>query len=147
MYLGPLPINEIGYKYQLYLGVELEEAASLAKFTKGYAYAYQVLGSILWRSKKKGIDNEALIEFDRTLAENAYNKIYSELTKTERSIVKSFDHDEPIPVSDLVAKLDINAKSFSVFRDRLIKKGVLLSGGYGWLRLALPRFREFLFFC
>lgn len=43
MYLGPLPINEIAYKYQLYLGVELEEAASLAKFTKGYAYAYQVL--------------------------------------------------------------------------------------------------------
>ena len=111
MYLGPLPINEIAYNYQRYLGVELEEAASLAKFTKGYAYAYQVLGSILWRSKKKGIDNEALIEFDRTLAENAYNKIYSELTKTERSIVKSFDHDEPIALSDLVAKLNINKKA------------------------------------
>ena len=146
IYLGPLPLKEIAFNYMRYLDLSLEEAAILAKFTKGYAYAYQVLGSILGRSKEKAIDDEVLIEFDRTLAENAYNKIYSELTKAERRIVKSFGGDEARPTKELIAKLGINEKSFGVFRDRLIKKGVVISDGYGLLRLSLPRFREHLFF-
>lgn len=146
IYLGPLPLKEIAFNYMCHLDISLEEAASLAKFTQGYAYAYLVLGLILGRNKKKTTDNEVLIEFDRTLAENAYNKIYSELTKTERRIVKSFDNDESVPTTDMIAKLGINEKSFRVFCDRLIKKRVVISDGYGLLRLALPRFREYLFF-
>lgn len=146
IYLGPLPLKEIAFNYIRYLDISLGEAASLTKFTKGFAYAYLVLGLILGRNKKKTIDNEVLIEFNRTLAENAYNKIYSELTKAERRIVKSFGGDESHPTKELIAKLGINEKSFGVFRDRLIKKGVVISDGYGLLRLSLPRFREHLFF-
>ena len=42
--MKPLDLHSIAQKYRQLLGVTREEAVSLAQFTKGYAYAYQVLG-------------------------------------------------------------------------------------------------------
>ena len=37
-----------------------------------------------------------------------------------------------------------DSKYISVYRDRLIKKGVLMSKTYGMIEFALPRFYDFL---
>lgn len=44
----------------------------------------------------------------------------------------------------IIEKSKLDSKSFSLYRDRLIKKGVLTSKTYGYLCFTLPRFYEFL---
>lgn len=144
--LSPLSLRDIAYSYQNILGVTLDEGIKLAKFTKGYAYAYQVLGNILYSKEKKDLNDEVISEFDKVMAENAYEKIYSELSETEQKIVLSIDTSGEVTTKSLREKLSMNIKTFSVYRDILIKKGVLTAPHYGIVSFALPRFKEFLDF-
>lgn len=142
--LGPLSLPLVANKYKELLFVSDEQAFEFAKMTRGYAYAYQVLGSLLFDSKDKEIDESLLSSFDSILAEHVYNKIYSTLTNNEKEIVKGFKTNEAVKVSEVIQSANLDSKSFSLYRDKLIKKGVIISPSYGYLRFALPRFKEFL---
>lgn len=48
-------------------------------------------------------------------------------------------------VSSIRAKAEKNSSSFGVYRDRLIKKGIIVACEYGHLDFALPRFKEFVY--
>lgn len=144
IFLEPLPLREMAYNYEKYLGSNYEQAVALAKYTKGYAYAYQVLGHILYKNKKVMIDEDVTKEFDNILADNAYEKIFSELSMKEKEIVLAIDSDENVSTKAVMNKLHMNVKTFSVYRDRLIKKGIIASPNYGIIIFTLPRFREFL---
>lgn len=121
-----------------------ETAIKLAKLTKGYAYAYQVLGYLLFKFNKKDVDDEILSLFDEYLREYVYEKVYDELSLIERKIIKGIDTEGEMNVKDLINNVGINEKTMSVYRSRLIKKGVIISLGYGKIEFALPRFKEFL---
>ncbi|MBE6007130.1 MAG: hypothetical protein E7238_08285 [Sarcina sp.] len=41
-------------------------------------------------------------------------------------------------------RLKMSSNSFSTYRKRLTKKGIIQSPDYGWLSFTLPRFREFI---
>ena len=79
--LEPLYIGSIASAYETYLNSTKETSLELAKLTKGYAYAYQVLGYLM------------------------FGKVY---------------------------------------RDRLIKRGILCSPSYGYVEITLPRFINYL---
>lgn len=142
--LGPLSMNLIAAQYEKLLSVSEEESFEFARITKGYAYAYQVLGSILFEKEDRVLDTSALRTFDTLLAEHVYEKIYSTLSNNEKNIVNSFSSNEETKVAELIEKAKLDSKSFSLYRDRLIKKGVLTSKTYGYLCFTLPRFYEFL---
>ena len=40
--------------------------------------------------------------------------------------------------------MEITPKVYSVFRDRLIKKGIVDGSEHGYVTLALPRFEEYI---
>jgi hypothetical protein len=46
-------------------------------------------------------------------------------------------------VEAIRAKVGKDSANFSVYRKRLLKKGIIISPEYGYLDFALPRFREF----
>ena len=70
------------------LEVDDKEAVRLSKFTEGYAYAYQVLGS-LYFNKKSQEDLEDLIpEFDKILFRDSYDLIWKSLTPAEQELTK-----------------------------------------------------------
>lgn len=142
--LGPLPMNLIAAQYEKLLSISEEESYEFAKITKGYAYAYQVLGSILFEKENKTLDTPVLRTFDALLAEHVYEKIYSTLSNNEKNIVHAFQSNNESKVAELIKKANLDSKSFSLYRDRLIKKGVLTSKTYGYLCFTLPRFCEFL---
>jgi len=144
VHLGPLPINAIAAGYQEYLKVGEERAIDLAKLTKGYAYAYQLLGYLLYKKENRVLDNDLLVSFDSYLATNVYDKIYQGLSPSERKIVLAIKGDGSIKVSIIKDAIDMGDKHFGVYRDRLIKMGVLSSPGYGLVEFALPRFSSFL---
>lgn len=142
--IGPLLINSIAYKYSDLLNIDYDRALEFAKFTKGYAYAYQVLGYFLFESNKKEIDKEILLKYDQQLTEYVYGKVYSEMSDFEKKIVKVIEDDQPVKMADLSSKLNKTTTFLSVYRNNLIKEGILYSPSYGYVSFLLPRFEFFL---
>ncbi|MCQ2742592.1 MAG: KAP family NTPase [Bacilli bacterium] len=146
LFLDPLDVRSMTVSYSNLLNLPVEETINFAKMTKGFAYAYQTLGYLLFEGKNKKLDASVINEFDQTMCDYVYEKIYSELTKTERDIILSIKSEDPVRCSFVYEQLKMDIKTFSVYRDKLIKKGVLKSSSYGYIEFALPRFYQFLLF-
>jgi len=144
IYLEPLSISSIAESYKNIFELENNKSIEIAKLTNGYAYAYQVLGYLLIKQNKQDIDNDVLVEYDQYLQEYVYDKLWSELTANEKEILTCFDSDKPIKIKDIVLKTKKNNSYISVYRDSLIKKGVLYSPSYGELQFTLPRFKNYI---
>lgn len=142
--LGPLNLNSIAVSYGEHLNIEPERALAYAVFTNGYAYAYQVLGYLLYDRQKKEMDKMLIAEFDQYMTDYVYDKLYSELSEKEQKFLFNFKDSKPIKISELIKESGLDDKTISVYRSRLIKKGILTSPKYGYLQLTLPRFDNFL---
>ena len=73
-----------------------------------------------------------------------YDKIWSSIPNGEKQILKCFINKETLATEDILNKLKINNKLFSVYRDRLIKRDILVSEKFGELSLTLPRFNNYI---
>lgn len=142
--LEPLNISSIAASYRNIFKIEEDYSIELANMTKGYAYAYQVLGYLLYEKGKCEVDESLLSSYDQYLQEYVYDKIWSELSKKDKSILLAFNADEETSVESLIKITKMDKKTFSVYRDRLIKRGILASTSYGVLILRLPRFFQFI---
>ena len=142
--LEPLNLAAITSSYQELLNITKEDALALAKETKGYAYAYQVLGYLVFEKQNPKLDDKLYAKYDQYLEEYVYEKMYSELSSNDKKILKAFTSDDINSVDNLLLKSKMKKNVFSVYRDRLIKRGIIESPEYGKLILKLPRFYEFL---
>lgn len=142
--LGPLSIPLICSSYMELLGVDENIALSLAKLSKGFAFAYQLLGVLYSKNKETGISPLLLAEYDECLAKYVYDKAFADMSEWERKIVFSIGGSNAVPVKDVCEKAGLSIKSFGVYRSRLIKKGILVSPNNGFIAFALPRFDKYL---
>lgn len=141
--VGSLSLISVAESFEKLLSVTKENSIKLAKLTNGYAFAYQVLGYVLYEQKKKKSDDAILKEFDRYLREYVYEKVYFDLPDIERKIVNYLSKNDDASILAVMSYLGISKESFSQYRDRLLKKGVLVKSGWGKLAFALPRFKEY----
>lgn len=141
--MNPLSLISIGESFIDLLDAKKEDAIQMAKLTKGYAFAYQVLGYVMFKNEKQRIDDEIIKEFDKYLREYVYEKIYFDLPTTERNIINCMAKEDDGNISSIMEKLEISKESISQYRDKLIKKGVLNKPNWGKLDFALPRFKEY----
>lgn len=128
--------------YEKYLQLPKDQARKLAELTRGYSFAFQVLGYFTFR--KDGKMEAALPEARQYLDEYVYDKIWSELSPRELELVSHIalhDHKE---VSKLKEDLNLAGNQFSVYRDRLIKKGILDGSRRGMVTFALPFFEDYI---
>ena len=144
--LEPLNLQAVAMSYMSALKVDADKSIYMAKLTKGYAYAYQVLGYLYYKyiietGRFTEID-QLIPEFDQTLTEFVYEKIWFELSATEKNIVAAISGNDKIKVQEIREKLNLSSGTFSVYRDRLSKKGLLDTSEYGYVSLKLPRFGE-----
>ena len=139
--LGPLDKELIKKEYSKIFGSADEKTiTSLAELTKGYAFAYQVVGFLF--SKYKDI-TKMYEELDQYLSIYVYDKIWSGLPNNEKVFLRCFKSDA-LTIDELIKKVPYDEKSCSVYRDRLIKRGLLTPVGYGKISLTLPRFEKFI---
>lgn len=139
--LGPLNKELIEKEYSsIFAEEEKATITSLAVLTKGYAFAYQVIGYLFSKYHKI---SKIYDELDQYLSIYVYDKIWLALPKNEKQLLKCFDKDE-MSTGELLNKVPFDNKSFSVYRERLIKRGLLISAGHGKISFALPRFLEFI---
>ena len=134
----------IARSYKEVLGLNEEVANRCAALTEGYASAYQILGSILYESKKKDIDDVVLFEYDRVLEENNYGKLWEDLSFNDKEFLYGFTKQRDNKAIDIINNSKISRESYSKYRERLLKTGVIYSSSYDYLSLALHRLLQFI---
>ena len=130
-------------KYSEIFSISQSAAIELSKIVKGYPYAFQLLGSILWDSKKDEPDEAVLAEFDARLYDGAYRAIWDHLTEKERNIVCAIAHSDSKAVKDIRGELNMEPNQFSPYRENLHDNGLINTQTYGKISFILPRFGEF----
>lgn len=144
--LEPLDLSAIALRYQKVFYISREASVELAKLTKGYAFAFQVLGK-LYYDKKDGSSLEDIIPiYESELIRYSYRKIWSELSRKDKDIVIAMveiNDGNNIYRQQLMEKTGLNSAMINRYQGRLREQGVLASPEKGTYSLALPLFQNF----
>lgn len=140
--LEPLDLVAIKKSYMSVLNVNEQTGAALSELTNGYGFGYQLLGYLYYKHRK--IDDELLSEYDMSLRINAYNKIWSGITAEEKKVMFCLQETGEATTANILASTGFSSKLYSVYRSRLIQKGIIVSKQRGSVSLALPRFKEYM---
>lgn len=139
--LEGLNLGAIAVNYQKNLGLDTETAGRMARLTNGYSFAFQLLGSFLW---KYGTDMDKVLPlYKQYLEDYSYEKIWSELSQRDKEVIQAIARTENGKIADILHVLDWPNSRLSPYRKRLMKKGIVKSETYGYLSFTLPLFREF----
>lgn len=135
--MEPLGLSGMTRSYSTAFGISTEDALSMARITRGYPYAFQILGYLKWETHKD-ID-ELLPDLDDMLASYVYEKVWSELSATDRKVVYTIARGTET-TSGIRDALGMSSQLFNVYRKRLIDRGLATGSTRGILSLTLPRF-------
>lgn len=139
---GPLNKYEIAEMYGKLLDTSDDESVNLAKFTCGYAYAYQVLGSLYFEKRKQDTIDSIIPKFDRILFSDSYDLIWKSLTSAEQDLVRHIVMSETGRASDVKSKM-LHPQSYDSLRQRIRNKHLINTEDRGYIRIDLPRFKEY----
>jgi len=139
--LEPLNIGLIADSYKKVFKLSDSESLEMAKVTEGYSFAYQALGYLCFRDGKSR--TEEMAQFDAILEEYVYEKIWSEVSQKDKIVLEAIAKSEETKVSNIRETINFDSNEFTVYRSRLMRKGIIYSPSYGCVGFALPRFREF----
>lgn len=141
--LEPLNFTAIKKCYLDIFKIDSAKAEDMAALTKGYPFAFQVLGYLCWE-KRNNLELEQIIpDYDQYLDEYAYSKIWSELSALDKKIIIEMSVSKETKVKNIREKLQMKSELFAVYRERLKRKGLVDTSQYGSMTLILPRFDEF----
>ncbi|MBO4374729.1 MAG: ATP-binding protein [Lachnospiraceae bacterium] len=141
--LDPLNYTAIRAHYKKIFNISDDKAEKMAALTKGYSYAFQVLGFLMWEKPECSLE-DILPEYDQYLEEYVYNKIWSELSDIDRKVLYAIASTGTEEVTSIRNSLNMSTEKFSVYRDRLKRKGLIDTSSYGRISLILPRFESFI---
>ena len=142
--LDPLNLTAVRQQYKNIFALEEEKAERMAALTRGYPFAFQVLGYLYWEHRDTMTLDEILPEYDQYLEEYVYSKIWLDMSEKDKEILQVLAVSGEIKVKNLREKLGLASEQFSVYRERLKRKGVIDTRQYGMVSMALPRFEEFI---
>ena len=139
--LRPLNIMTVSENYRRVFDTDPETAMKMAKITKGYPFAFQVLGHFTW--KNDGDYNKALPQFKQYLEDYVYEKIWSEMSEGDRKLAYGAARSERGKAKEIKELSGFSDNEYSVYRDRLVKRGILDGSTHGYVEFTLPLFEEF----
>lgn len=140
--LSSLNMRLVEANYKKVFDLSDKDAHAMATLSKGYPYAFQLLGYLCFKERKKCGD--VLSEFDAYLSEYVYDKIWAELSSMDKKVLHAMAKSNNLKVNMIRRMLDMESGTFSVYRQRLLKKGILSVPEYGYLDFVLPRFKEYI---
>ena len=139
--LRPLNNGAIINKYKTIFHISQESASQMAELTKGYPFAFQVLGYLTWNHD--GDYHAVLDEYKQYLSEFVYDKIWSELSAKDRMVAKAIADEKSGKIKDIRERLGMETNEFNPYRKRLIKKGIVSGEMRGYVYFTLPLFAEY----
>jgi len=139
--LGPLSPSEIFANYKDVFMLEDNDAMRMATFTKGYSYAFQLLGNLAWDN---GGDYKNILEdFKTDLYEMVYIKVWDEMSDKDRLLANAVALSQEGTVKEIRERLGWKPNEISPYKDRLIKKGIIINREFGRFEFALPYFKGY----
>lgn len=144
MILEPLNYTAVRKQYMDIFQLDIEAAGEMARLTKGYPFAFQVLGYLYWEYRDKKTLEDILPEYDQYLEEYVYSKIWSEASPKDQEILGVMSQSGQTKVKKIRESIGMTSGQFSIYRERLKNKGILDTRTYGEVSFALPRFAEFI---
>lgn len=139
---GPLNRYDISLMYRNLLGVDEQESVRLAKFTCGYAYAYQVLGSLYFDRKKNEKWDDIISKFDRIVFGDSYDLIWKSLTGAEQEFIRCIVNSASGKATEIKALMS-SPKGYDSLRQRIRNKHLINTEDRGYIKINLPRFKEY----
>lgn len=139
--LKPLSIPMICAHYKKIFNLSDGEALAMAKYTNGYPFAFQLLGYLCFKNNanyKNVID-----EYNAYLYEYVYEKIWTELSGLDRQVAEAMAKSNKTKIEDIRKLLQMPSNKFSMYRSRLLRKGIVAAAQYGHIDFVLPNFKEF----
>ncbi|MBO4496982.1 MAG: ATP-binding protein [Lachnospiraceae bacterium] len=143
--LKPLNVGSITENYKEIFNLKTDEAGKMAALTKGYSFAFQVLGYFTFR--QGGNYKKAIPEFRQYLEDYVYEKVFSEMSPGDKKFAYSLACTENGKAKDIKIKGSFADNEYSVYRDRLIKRGIISGNEHGFVRFTLPLFEEYVIRC
>lgn len=129
------------YKKMLDLGGDV--AKIMAKSTKGYAYAFQTLGSLYFNKSESDTLEDVIYDLKTELFAYSYEKIWEEMSDNDRFLVKLLIDKSEYKREEVLSLMGNKANNYSMYRDRLLNRGILESR-FAHISLALPFFAEYI---
>lgn len=139
----PLNAVRMAEMYKNRLGTDGEEARKMAKLTKGYAYAFQELGVLYFKKKSKEKLEDMIPDLKAELFAYSYEKIWEELTEADRFLAGILTDKNEYKREEVLKLMGNRAGNYSMYRDRLIKRG-LLESRQAYISLSLPFFADYI---
>lgn len=139
--LKPLNIGAIARNYQRTLQVDSQEALNMARLTRGYSFAFQVLGFLVW--EHGGMSDRVLDEYRQYLDDFVYDKVWSELSAGDRQLAWGIARSRTGKVAEVRGLLNMETNRFNPYRRRLIQKGIVNGDRRGYVGFALPCFEDY----
>ena len=138
------PLNNVrmAEMYRRLLNIDLDEARAMAKLTKGYAYAFQELGTLYFKKSKEEKLENLISMLKSELFAYSYEKIWEELTEADRFFVKLITQKSEYKREEVLVLMGDKAGNYSVYRDRLLKRGIIESR-QAYISFAMPFFADY----
>ena len=128
-------------KYKNIFGTDRDTAEKMAELTKGYPFAFQVLGYLTWNHS--GHYEAVIDEYEQYLSEFVYDKIWSELSQKDRIVTRGIAETESGKIKEIREHLGMETNEFNPYRKRLIKKGIVSGETRGYIFFTLPLFERY----
>lgn len=139
--MKPLNLRAIAENYQNNFNLSEDEARQMSLMTKGYSFAFQVLGYFTFQHS--GQWRQAYDEYREYLSVYVYEKIWSELSAKDKSVAYALAKSENGSIRRIREFLHMETNQFNPYRQRLIRKGIVDGSTYGILHFTLPLFDLF----
>lgn len=133
--------------------INLPTLLYMTKQTKGFAYAFQLLGYWVWQAAEKQGTKEITREtidhvHERYLSDlfrNVYHKVYHEMTIKEQDFVKAMVKIgvPKVKAQQIGQAMGKQPNYVAVYRRKLIDDQVIIPAGYGYVQFMLPYFDQF----
>lgn len=145
--LSPLTPSSISQAYQKYLNIDPKFAEKLTIQTQGYAYAFQLLGSLIWNAQQNGTFKHSFEaiqdEFIETLSTHAYQEIMKNLTDQQQEFMKQIQQQHGV-IADITKAMDIDRRQTSALKKIMRLNGLIKPVGRFKAKYTLPYFDQFL---
>ena len=141
IYLSALNTYRIADHYEMIPHVSKDTALEMARITRGYPFAFQVFGYFTYNN---GSFQKSLPEIKNYLYEYVYDKLWIELSEKEKKLLELIATKSIKDVKALRETFNTGSNEFSIYRDRLIKKGILDGSRRGYLDFTLPFFEDYI---
>ena len=140
--LEALNVTSIASNYSRNLNLDHDKAMDMAYLTKGYSFAFQVLGYLTWENG--GDYKSVLPEYRQYLDEFVYDKIWSELSQKDKSVLNAVSRVDSGKIEEIRNLLCMQTNEFNPYRKRLINRGLMDGKERGYVKLVLPMFRDYI---